>query len=498
MKATPNLLLMLSFLYFGTSAVWGQHDCPSHVDYKQFANETLTDCNFDLARVNDTLLHMQGAAQNFKDCACEEFILCLGLQLKLFGQDELSRFQGSCDIQLPDLHFVMGAMQWNSKEYQTALNEFQLAMEGGVDPWLCLTNMAQCATNLQQFDEARNYLIDALAKEANAHPQMLSTYLQLTEINLVQGHYESAIAWTQELDDKITEMETQEFPPVLQSKIVRADDYNSFNKLRCRFGNLDTSYVRSNWTKIPWGSTEVDPHVQLKAIRQTAEMLQSSTVIDHLKVHIQNLFKSNRVENADGLGFFNVLAPDVLDSVFPDAEAFQVWNWAQKSAAVIIPEAQKRPRHQATQSISQPALTPLQSDLGKGLLILLSVILVSTMLRKVYKAQQLTHDSKEHMLNLVRDYISGRTTNKTAALRALHILDDLHENHVDRSTKKYADLLNSTELEILSLVRSKIPPKEIARLKGCSPGHVYNTTSQIRAKLQIDPEVTLSEWLKDN
>jgi len=98
---------------------------------------------------------------------------------------------------------------------------------------------------------------------------------------------------------------------------------------------------------------------------------------------------------------------------------------------------------------------------------------------------------------LLRSYIRKSSAEK--AIRAL--LDIDYKLSLQRTSAVYGgkilwDLFDSSEAEVLKLIIEKKVTKEIAQLRNCSIGHIYNIKTRIRRKLDLDDSPkAIERWL---
>lgn len=494
MKRSYHIFLIICFAFVSQNATSGETPCPSNMAFKEWSNNLLQTSAFDLAEVNEKIRTLQAESHDSGNCSCEEYAVCLGLQLRLFSNPDLRSYMAHCPVTLPELEFVLGTLAYDDGNYEDALAKFEKAMQSGVDPLPCLRNMAAIAMELGKHEKARNYLLAAMDIGVEAHPQKLSLFLTMTELNMVHGHYQTALGWTAEIAEKIEAMKGQNYPPLAQSLIAGADLQNRFNVYRCHLGLRDSAAVKSTWLDIGWGAEALDPVLQLAAIHQTAELLKSSTVIEHLAGAIEALFQRTSSDFNPKLGYLNLVAPEMMDSTFRQYRTMEVWDWAHEASATIH---QQKDNSQSAEPMEESMFFLRMRDIGPWLLIGISFIAFAMSLFTYRKQQKVLATNTQQNLQIVRNYLDNRGNDKLTVLRALKSLDTIQQGQTKRRIERYSDRLTAAEVEILRLMKSNLPPKEIARLKGWSPGHVYNLTSQIRSKLKIDPNQHLSDWLKN-
>lgn len=140
------------------------------------------------------------------------------------------------------------------------------------------------------------------------------------------------------------------------------------------------------------------------------------------------------------------------------------------------------------------------------ILFITAIILIGSYMRKnsAEKALRIMVDevrkdfSQDSNVKLIRKALEGQGS-RTQAIRALLDMDyklSLQRTNQVKGGSIPWDLFDATEIEVIKLILDKKGTKEIADLRNCSLGHVYNVKTRIRRKLDLDDSPkAIEKWL---
>lgn len=471
--------------------------CESQLPFNEFANQFLQQNKFDMASVQEQLDALRFAALSQNDCLCEEYAICLGVGLKLYDVSLIDTFSQHCSTTLPDVEYILGSKNFNLADFESAMRHYERALALGVDSTICLSSMAWTAIKLKNLEKAQQLGRTAYGRmSATPHPQTLTIYLLLAEIQLLQGHFSSAMDWTAELDNVLTKMPPFNYKIAGQMLIANAEEQNEFNRLRCQIGLRDTIQAKNLWNRVSWGTEAIDAQLQLLTIEQTAEFLGSSTIINLLEKPIESLFTRIGQSEKSELGCFSLLDPEFRESQFPSYAPSSIWKWANESCKIMGHSAGQSRAAEATLVSGFPSFRTIHRRIAQWAVTLLALAFFARIMHTIQKRRKQSAVDVQGELQIIRDYLTKAVGHPQAVLATLQSLDSMVKNRSNLAAQPFHNRLDAIELEVLNLLQKNIPPKEIARLKGWSPGHVYNITSLIRKKLNIESDLTLSDWLK--
>jgi len=321
---------------------------------------------------------------------------------------------------------------------------------------MLLNNMASIKMSQQLYNDAKLYLYLA---ERQITPETPSYILELIDINNLETNrrledYDRAKAIFERIKDRgIPRGENILFVKILLDYCLDVADTASFLEIGGRFANEIN------------GSNELFP-------------AKYSILLQHLE---------------DG-----------------DDEASELWETMAKSTRGGRSSDENLPTSIVEQELSEKFERWRFAAIVLALVILLAVLVSSWFLWRRFTTNRALKElisnvrndlSSDKNVQKIRNALEG-SGSKEDAIRALAEMDyqlSLYNTSETQREDIPWDKFDATEAEIMKLLIARKSVTEIAELRNCSAGHVYNVKTAIRRKMGLSGESkALEKWLLTN
>jgi len=452
------------------------------------ADSVLTELFHQCAMESSCIANAASDLLESESCNCQQIGGALAIAYKTKDLLDAIRLDYDCAGQVNRYWANRGAYAFNEEQYDEALRSYFVIASDSTFKSAILSNIGASYYSKNDLTSALGCFIEAWETQEGLNKSSIALLNNITAIAMDQGDFGEAANWNTLSQSTIREFEDR----------LSDDDFEYYsaiahgNEWLIRLSQRDTVFAEENWSNFEWGAAFGDDVFWFRSMTLASEIISDpafyESEIRSLLSVSNNLADSK--ENIQAFGQYShlLVSKDDNQDLLTMLRDWQLIGQLSKQAFKW--DDQKNP---APQSLTTGSLSTRQ--LAYWFLALGLIAINFSFLSKRKKGRSIEKESTMNSFETLRSWIRGNSISKASLLESVREISRYSDGSVEGLIEKLGIEVNHNERLVMDSIAKGNDPKELSRLTGWTPGHVYNIRSNLRKKLGVPSNVQLDDWL---